>query len=267
MREPGTRRRCTRWSGPCRRGPAERASRPGRAWAGLCAVADYLRRKLPGQAACTSCTSRLGTPRPSEGVIINADGQLVDPGGRLRRRPLPAVQPEEPEGAEGRGVHPEPLGGWADQRGHLHRADLGCSSGHGGLALGHVHDGVRAGLPGWSSAQRQGRADDPPLRAAAGRGAVRAGGPAARSRRRWKERSSRRCRATSTAGTRRKEIQQDEIEARMKEFKENPKIEGRDEERAEQMASATSRSGRRGERSPTRTPRTTGPRSSTSSTT
>ena len=155
-------------------------SRPGRSGAGS-AIVEQLpdARSCPAQAALYNLQLASGNTPPSEGVIINANGQIVTQAvgyGDDHYLPFNLKNLKALKGGEY--IRTRSVGGLTSEDIYTGLISRG-SPGHGGLALGHVHHGVRAGLPGRASAQRQGRADDPALRAAPGRGAVRAGGAAA----------------------------------------------------------------------------------------
>jgi hypothetical protein len=99
-----------------------------------------------------------GSIPPSQGIIIDRSGKV------------PALQPQEPLQAQGRGVHPHALLRRPDHRGHLRGPGLGRSRCHRGLPLGDLHDGVRRLLPWLPPVQRQGWAHARALRPAARRG-------------------------------------------------------------------------------------------------
>ena len=132
------------------------------------------------QAALRAAPGGAGNTPPSEGVIIDSQGRLaVQAIGYGDDHYLPFNLKNLQSLKGGEYVRNRSVGGltlWT----HLHRSDHWSSPGHRGLPLGHVLDGVRTRLPGWSAGHSdEATSDDPALLSMdPGRRPERQGGPA-----------------------------------------------------------------------------------------
>jgi hypothetical protein len=213
--------------------------------AGTAIVADYLHRRLPDKHLYKLHVSAGNTP-PSEGVIINSEGQL-------------AVQ------AVGYGDdHYLPFN--LKHLGALKGGEYIRNRSVGGLTSEDVYTGLITGARRVTVVSRSGtfsmefepdfrggrRHNDKAKRMTARYEALLDAVQSGQVDRQqvpkaWKEEIKQEVLSDEYFRNARKEVQQDEIEARLKEFKEHPKIEGRDEERAEHMAQAFEERAARGE--------------------